>query len=268
MFRIIKMNKSVRTFLMTSFVVFIFVFLWGANPPKILAQTTPISGVAITTAIADENAKSGDIVCSVKNGYAPCAHSYDSGMYGVINDNPIGSIELTGAGRLVNTTGTVYVNVTTQAGDIKTGDFVTTSTTPGIGQLAIHNGYILGIAEEDYSNTDNTQVGQILVSISIHPTIGISDNQTDLFRTLREGLLTAQISPLATLRYLTAALMVILGFTLGFIYFGRISKAGVEAIGRNPLSSRTIMFGLIVHISLTIVIVGAGLGVAYLILAL
>jgi F0F1-type ATP synthase membrane subunit c/vacuolar-type H+-ATPase subunit K len=70
------------------------------------------------------------------------------------------------------------------------------------------------------------------------------------------------------LRYLTAALMVILGFVLGFVYFGRIAKAGVEAIGRNPLSSKTIEFGLILHILLTIVIVGAGLGIGYLILTL
>ena len=62
--------------------------------------------------------------------------------------------------------------------------------------------------------------------------------------------------------------MVIMGFGLGFIYFGRIAKAGVEAIGRNPLASRTITSGLVLHILLTIVIVGAGLGIGYLILVL
>ncbi len=237
-------------------------------PEKADAQVTPITGVALTVTIADPNVKDGDIICSAKNGYVPCTNSYDAGMYGVVNDNPIGSIELVGGGRLVNTTGTVRVNVTTVSGDIKAGDLITSSVTPGAGQLAIHNGYVLGIAEEAYSNTDKTQTGRILVSISIHPTIGISDSQTDLLRSIREGLLSAQISPLATLRYLTAALMVILGFTLGFIYFGRIAKAGVEAIGRNPLSSRTIEFGLILHILLTIVIVGAGLGIGYLILTL
>ncbi len=244
-------------------------FLIGLHlPESVLAQTTPISGVALSIPISDTNAKSGDIICSIKNGFVPCTNSYDSGMYGVINDNPIGSVESVGAGRLVNTTGTVEVNVTTVSGEIKEGDFVTSSTTAGVGQLAIHNGYVLGIAQEGYSDPDKTKVGQILVSISIHPTIGISDNQTDLFRSIREGLISAQISPLATLRYLTAALMVIAGFVLGFIYFGRIAKAGVEAIGRNPLSSRTIEFGLILHILLTIVIIGAGLGIGYLILTL
>jgi F0F1-type ATP synthase membrane subunit c/vacuolar-type H+-ATPase subunit K len=249
-------------------IYFLFTCFLLSFPKHLHAQVSPISGVALTVPIADQTAKNGDIVCSIKSGYAPCSNSYDSGMYGVINDNPIGSVELPGGGRLVNTTGSVVVNVTSVSGSIKVGDFITTSTNPGVGQLAIHNGYVLGIAQGDYSDSDKIKIGQILVSISIHPTIGISDNQTDLFRSIREGLLSAQISPLATLRYLTAALMVITGFGLGFIYFGRIAKAGVEAIGRNPLSSRTIEFGLILHILLTIVIVAAGLGIGYLILTL
>lgn len=232
------------------------------------AQGNPISGVALTVRIDDQNAKNGDIICGLKNGYVPCKNSYDSGVYGVINDNPIGSVEVLGEGRLVNTAGSVKVNVSTTNGNIQVGDFVTTSLIPGVGQLASHNGYVLGLAEEEYSEADKTKVGQILVSISIHPTIGISDNQNNLYQTIREALLSGQISPLATLRYLTSALMVVLGFVLGFIYFGRIAKAGVEAIGRNPLSSRTIEFGLILHILLTIVIVGAGLGIGYLILTL
>jgi hypothetical protein len=261
----ITMNQK-KKILLTTILILVFIALYF--PKTFMAQSTPISGVALTVPITDSNAKTGDIICSAKNGYIPCKTSYDASIYGVINDNPIGSVELIGGGRLVNTTGTTEVNVSSANGNIKAGDFITTSNKPGVGQLAIHNGYVLGLAQEDYSSTDKTKIGQILVSISVHPTIGISDNQTDLFQTIREGLLSAQISPLATLRYLTSALMVILGFTLGFIYFGRIAKAGVEAIGRNPLSSRTIEFGLILHIALTIVIVGAGLGIGYLILTL
>lgn len=253
----------------TAFLILIlFIFSSLGFPVSVLAQSSPVSGVALTLPIVGEGAKDGDIVCALKNGYTPCKDSYDSGIYGVINDNPIGSVELLGGGRLVNTTGTVKVNVTTANGNINVGDFVTSSSVSGIGQLAIHNGYVLGLAQEEYSESDTTKVGQVLVSISIHPTIGISDSKTDLFRTIREGLLSAQISPLATLRYLTAALMVILGFVLGFVYFGRIAKAGVEAIGRNPLSSRTIMFGLVLHILLMTAIVVAGLGIGYLILTL
>lgn len=255
------MNKNLPFFV----TLFLFFFVFVGT---VVAQESPISGVALSIPITDENAKSGDIVCAKKNGYIPCKNSYDSSIYGVINDYPIGSVELEGFGRLVNTSGTVKVNVTTANGPIKVGDFITSSVEPGVGQLAVHNGYVLGLAQEEYSEQDTSKVGQILVTISIHPTIGITDAKTDLFRAIREGLLSAQISPLATLRYLTAALMVILGFVLGFVYFGRIAKAGVEAIGRNPLSSRTIQVGLVLHILLTAVIIIAGLGIGYLILTL
>lgn len=251
------------------YIVLLSIFCFGLFLPAVVsAQGMTISGVALTVPVADSGAKSGDIICALRDGYVPCKKSYDSGTYGVINDNPIGAVELIDGGRLINTSGTVMVNVTTINGPIKKGDFVTTSNTPGVGQLAIHNGYVLGLALEEYSESDKTKVGQISVSISIHPTIGISDSQNDLYQTIREALLSGQISPLASLRYLTSAIMVILGFVLGFVYFGRIAKAGVEAIGRNPLSSRTIEFGLILHILLTIVIVGAGLGIGYLILTL
>jgi hypothetical protein len=254
-------NKS----LLGLFVIVFLMVLFVKNTP---AQDVPISGLALTVNITDPNAKNGDIVCGHKTGYVLCSGSYDSGMYGVINDSPIGSVEMEGQGKLVNTSGNVKVNISSANGDIKKGNFITSSLTPGVGQLAIRNGYVLGIAMEDYSNTDKKAVGQILVSISIHPTIDISDYQTDLIATIKEALLTGQVSPLATLRYLTAALMVILGFGLGFIYFGRIAKAGVEAIGRNPLSARTIQLGLVLHILLTIVIIVGGLGIGYLILTL
>lgn len=260
-----KKNKKSKKVILTIVSIICSTFILVKS---IKAQGVPISGVALTVQVQDQNAKNGDIICGLKNGYVPCKNSYDSGVYGVINDNPIGSVELVDGGRLVNTTGTVKVNVTTTNGEIKSGDFVTTSLIPGTGQLATHNGYVLGLAEEDYTEADKTKVGQISVSISIHPTIGISDSQNDLYQTIREALLSGQLSPLATLRYLTSALMVILGFVLGFIYFGRIAKAGVEAIGRNPLATRTITFGLVLHILLTIVIVGAGLGIGYLILTL
>lgn len=249
--------------------IFILFFIVSCRfPGKLEALTTELSGIALTLTVIGDDVKSGDIICATKEGYIPCIASYDSGITGVVNDNPISAIEITGQGRLVNTTGTVLVNVNSAFGTITAGDYITSSSTPGVGQKAVHNGYVLGIAQEDYTDTNAENTGQILVSISIHPTIGISDSQTDLIRTLREGLLSAQISPLAALRYLTAALMVITGFVLGFIYFGRIAKAGVEAIGRNPLSSRTIQFGLVLHILLTIVIIGAGLGIGYLILIL
>ena len=57
-------------------------------------------------------------------------------------------------------------------------------------------------------------------------------------------------------------------FVMGFVYFGRVARSGIEAIGRNPLASRIIQFNVILHILISIVIVLVGLAIAYLILIL
>jgi F0F1-type ATP synthase membrane subunit c/vacuolar-type H+-ATPase subunit K len=62
--------------------------------------------------------------------------------------------------------------------------------------------------------------------------------------------------------------MVIISFTLGMIYFGRASRTGIEAVGRNPLAKRVIQLTIFLNIVLTIVIVMVGLAIAYLILIL
>lgn len=255
-----------KNLLKSVFLSLIFLFLLV---PTVSAQDTGLTGVAISTAVKDTDVPTGSIICSEKDGYALCTSEYSASMYGVSNDTPSLAVDTQAAGtHLVTTSGNAKVRVTSEDGDIKVGDFITSSTTPGVGKLATRNGYVLGIAQEDYSSGDTAAVGEITVSISIHPTISASDNRTDLLSTFRQGLFSASISPLATLRYFLAAVMVVAGFVLGFIYFGRIAKAGVEAIGRNPLSSATIEAGLILHILLTIVIVGAGVGIAYMILVL
>jgi len=63
-------------------------------------------------------------------------------------------------------------------------------------------------------------------------------------------------------------LVTITSFILGFVYFGRVARSGVEAIGRNPLASRIIQFNMLLHIVMSMVIVLIGLAIAYLILIL
>jgi F0F1-type ATP synthase membrane subunit c/vacuolar-type H+-ATPase subunit K len=60
----------------------------------------------------------------------------------------------------------------------------------------------------------------------------------------------------------------VVAFTLGLVYFGRIARAGVEAMGRNPMAKRMIQLSVLLHVVLTIIIVLTGLGIAYLILIL
>ncbi len=233
------------------------------------AQITS-SGIAVSAPVTDSGAQDGDIICTYPEGNVRCDLDYDPSMFGVISDNPAASIEdqdLTSP-RLIVSSGIVTVRVSSINGNIAEGDFVTSSKTQGIGQKASRNGYVLGMAMENYESNDSSAIGRIQVMVNIHPAGGLSGPRGNLLQFIREGLAVPVFEPVESLRYILAALMVIISFTLGMIYFGRSSRTGIEAIGRNPLAKRVIQLTVVMNIVLTIVIVLVGLSISYLILIL
>ncbi len=227
------------------------------------------SGVAVSAEIkADQQLKDGDIICSSDKGNIPCSSIYEVTMFGVYVESPAVVLENT---KLVNgkplmSFGKAYVRVSTINGSIKKGDFITSSAMSGAGQRADRSGNVLGTALEDYTNSDPKAVGKILVSIGIRPAIVATSARGNLVESLKQGLLAPTLTPLASLRYLLAVVVAIAAFVLGFVYFGRVAKSGVEAIGRNPLASRMIQLGIILNMTLTVGIMAGGILLAYFIL--
>lgn len=244
-------------------------FFSGLLSRKVEAQVSS-TGIAITTQVNDTAAQDGDILCTYSQGIARCNQEYDSAILGVINENPSSSIEDSEVedGRLVLTSGVSTVRVSSVNGNIEEGDLVTTSENPGVGMKATRNGYVLGIAMESFKSDNPQDVGRIQVIINVHATAGLSGPRGNLLQFIRQGLTVPVFGPVESLRYLLAVAIVIISFTLGMIYFGRASRTGIEAIGRNPLAKRVIQMTVILNITLTIVIVIVGLGIAYLILVL
>jgi hypothetical protein len=119
---------------------------------------------------------------------------------------------------------------------------------------------------EDYLNTDTTVTGVMQVSIGIRPAIVATSARGNLIEALKQGLLAPTLTPLASLRYLLAMIVAVASFILGFIYFGKVAKSGVEAVGRNPLASRLIQLNVALNLILTVAIMSAGLLLAYFIL--
>src|SRR5581483_4842577 len=158
--------------------------------------------------------------------------------------------------------------VTTTNGDIKAGDDLTSSKIPGVAMRADKNGYVIGTALADYSNPDKGAVGTIRVALNIHPRINVTTGRQNILEMLRSGLSGLGVDPVSALRYVLASGMVLVSFAIGFIYFGRIAKSGVEAIGRNPLAGVRIQASVFLNVSILLGVVVAGLVVAYLILAL
>ena len=250
------------------YIIYLIVILFLIITEKsALAQITS-SGIAISTPVTDLDAQEGDIICSYTEGNVRCNEEYDISILGVITDNPAVSIEdseLTDS-RMVLSDGIATVRVTSENGNISEGDLITTSSRPGLGKKATKNGYVLGVAMESFNSDNSDSIGKLQVVLNIHPASGISGTRGNLLQFIREGATVPVFEPVESLRYILAALMVIVSFTLGMIYFGRASRTGIEAVGRNPLAKRVIQLTIFLNITLTIVIVGVGLAIAYLIL--
>lgn len=228
------------------------------------------SGLAISIPITDKDAKDGSIISSSARGYVLTSVPYDPSVYGVITEDPslfIQNTNLPGTKPVVSS-GKAFVAVSTINGAIRVNDFITSSEIPGVGQKASINGFVLGTALQNYSEIDPNKIGKIQVSIAPRFNSAFIGLRGNLIQILRDAGGIYNLSPLASFRYILAAIIAILSFLLGFIYFGRVAKTGVEALGRNPLAGRTIQLGIVFNLIITIGIMALGLGIAYLILIL
>lgn len=254
----------------TALIVSIFILTLAALlPTQIQAQSKSI-GTALSIQITDKNVKDGNIIVSTPKGYGLTATAYDSNMYGVYTEVPAIFLENTdeAESKPVTTSGKAYVLVSSIGGNIKKNDFITTSTISGVGQKATRNGMILGTALEDYSNSNQNATGKILVAVNPHFNASFADTKTNVLEVLRNASDPTTLTQLTSLRYVIAAGIALISFGIGFVYFGRVTSSGVEALGRNPLASRMIQFNLILNLILMVVIICVGLGLGYMILIL
>lgn len=233
---------------------------------KVHAQVTSNS-VAVPVIVEGDGVIPGSVICTAEGNFVMCDSTYSSNVYGVLTALPAASFESDPVDNqhLVATNGEVVVRVNTGNGTIQEGDLITTSDVAGVAQKASRNGYILGLAQEDFAGDSE---GTIVVSIDIHPTTAFTDVRSNLLEALREGLAAPILTPLAALRYILSALVTITSFVLGFVYFGRFAKTGIEAIGRNPLARWQIQGSVIFNLILMAIIFGLGLALSYLILVL
>lgn len=253
------------------FFVPVLILVWVAifAPKNVFAQTTSLS-VAVSYDILGEDVQDGAIVCAYEGGYTLCNAGYDPKMYGLVSTSPALSLQNTDLpnSRPVITSGKAVVRVSSENGTIKAGDFVTSSPKNGVAMKAEKSGYVLGTALEDYSDENAANTGNIVVSIGIRPAVLTAGAAANLLELIGQGIDAAFYSPISALRYILAAFVVSAAFILGFVYFGRVARAGVESLGRNPLASRTIQFGILINGFLMFLIVGVGVGISYLILIL
>lgn len=237
------------------------------------AEDKKSSGVAISLPILDSlNAQDGDIISATDKGYVLSAFPYDPSICGVLSSRPSVSFESTVSAGMkpVVANGKVFVRIISANGSIKTGDFITSSKIPGVGQRADTSGFIVGVALSDYESQDPETVGKVLVSVDPRYSAGVntSGKGINLFKNLRSAVSSPFLSPLTSLRYLLAVVITAMSFGLSFMYFGKFGKTGIEALGRNPLAAKIISLGIAFNVLLTAAIMITGLFLAYLVLSL
>jgi len=247
----------------------IFGLAFFAGVSHVSAMDTS-SGIAIFSIVSGE-VKDGTVICSVNQKNELCTLAYDPNMLGVVSLNPAISVGVATPSAdtpPVVSTGKAKVLVSDVNGVVEKGDFVTSSTEPGVATKMLKSGYSLGIALEPFTPNVSEHLGYITVSLNIRPTVLTAKANVNLIEMVRQGLESSFLTPLSSLRYLVAGIVVIMTFVYGFSHFGKLAKSGVEAVGRNPLASRAIELSVMLNVGLTVLIMGGGVLIGYLILSL
>lgn len=250
-FGIIEMMR--KNFLISFLIIFI---LFSEN---IFAQILP--SIAKNLEIADTDIKIGDIISQSEQGLIKSRVAYDQNMVGVVGESPI---LVFGKGTTttlpVITFGEAKVRVSNQNGEIKKGDFITSSQIPGLGQKATQSGWILGKAMEDLKEKEGLIVAQIDIKFVSFPGGG-KPSFREFFWTVYENLGRPENFP-TFLKYLFAILLGGGSFFFGFYMIIRTLHKGVEAIGRNPLARRSIQLAMALNLIGIVLVTLAGLGLA------
>lgn len=219
-----------------------------------------------------EQVSAGAIISNRDSGYTLSQEPYDRGMVGVVTRNPALAFtpdDTTGQIAMV-TDGTVNLLVTGENGPIAKGDKITSSSQPGVGMKATKTGFILGVAQQSFDPaTDPT--GMIIVVLDPKLDFGSDSPQSETIgNKLLDAIKLSGVSifeePSKVFRTVVASFVIIAGTVICFATFFRVSQKGIEAIGRNPLATKAISFGMLVNIALAMGVVAASLMAAQLIL--
>lgn len=236
--------RDARSFFYT--VIFAVMAIFMMAPP-IFAQG---ASIATYLTIDHPNVLDGYIVVAVEDQFIISNEAYQPNMIGIVNKSPAIEIRFgnTPDSYPVSTSGQGSVMVSLANGNIKKGDYITSSPIEGVGMKATVPGPIIGVAMEDAANDDESTITKIRVNIqkdyNVEPFFNLSGFSSSPFASN-----TTNVT-----KYIMGGGILILTLVFSFMYFGRLSMKGVEALGRNPLASKKIHVGIILNVTLAIAI--------------
>lgn len=208
-------------------------------------------------------------------------------MHGVVvapNDAPV-TLSSEGQKVFVATGGKYDILVSDQNGEIKAGDNITISSLSGIGMKAQKSeSHIVGRALEDFNGKDNVlsstevkdssdenikvNIGRLQADISIsrNPNFGPPDpGLPDVIRKAAESIAGKEVKPARV--YLSLIIFAISAIVAGVIMYGGV-QSGIISIGRNPLSKKSVVKGMIQVVLFGLIVFILGIFGVYLLLKL
>lgn len=259
----------IKSFGLSIILFFLFIIFLLLPTPFVFAQSF---NAASTYKIDDSQIQSGDIVIvGPETEISRTNISYDYRIFGVAQDIPILVLRpATPSGELekpIVRIGDVNINVTNFNGEIRKGDYVTTSPVSGKGMKAVSSGYVIGIALEDAQFTDQTSTvdqrqvrnGSVKLAIKIeYAELSGPKNTWRFLNALNNTFFRNIQDPekfTLTIRYIIAGLIALIAFSIGFFSVSKSIANAIEAIGRNPLARNSILAS--VSLQILIVIIGA-----------
>lgn len=234
------------------------------------AESISSIGIANYYVINAEKVEDGDIIMSTGKGYFLSTEAYNPRVSGIVTTNPAIALRTTRASNsypVVNT-GTVNVKVSGVNGNIRNGDFITTSTVPGTGMKADKTGYVIGTAQHDVQFANANDIQMVTVALNFHFLQLGSPVSSSLLDVFSLGRIAAYEQPLRVFQYVVASIILLASFVFGFLIFARVVQTGVEALGRNPLAGRMIQLSILFNVILIIVIIMTGVSLAYVVIRL
>jgi len=151
---------------------------WAAHG-QVRAQSTLFANsnsaygdVAEYFTVSGSEIEPGDIVSiDPKNpqAFTKSSKAYDNLVAGVISENPSILLNNPDEGQPIALTGRVRVKVSTENGNIRIGDYITSSTTSGVGMRADRKGVVVGRALENFSGKEAGKIWVLIVNTQFDP---------------------------------------------------------------------------------------------------
>jgi len=274
--------------------------VWAASSSKTpkssasaTTQTQDLSSAVTQSYNADSSVQLGMIV-KLKDKdsktVTPVSSGEISDMLGVVIPSDDATIVLTPQTTttqqvLVATSGRYSVLVSNQNGPIKTGDFITVSSVAGIGMKADESQLeVIGKAASGFSGTANV-IGTVKLKDSLGHTNSVALGRVDLDMRITHNPLFQKTAdyvpgflakaatavankPVSVARiYLGMALLFVSSIIAGEMLYSGI-RSGMIAVGRNPLSKKSIIRSLIETVIAGLIVFAVGIFAVYLLLKL